>query len=83
MKFSIKNFINKCDQIHRKPRIWSHLLKKFLIENFIFCAVSKADCQPKRYYRNESNVRTEYEQNSVFWQQEPKKVPEILPNHTT
>ena len=24
----------------RKPRIWSHLLKKSLMENFIFCAVS-------------------------------------------
>ena len=25
--------------IHWKLRIWSHLLKKFFIENFIFCAV--------------------------------------------
>ena len=39
MKFCIKNFFSKCDQIHRKLRIWSHLLKKFLMENFIFCAV--------------------------------------------
>ena len=43
MKFSIKDFCNKSDQIRRKlrknPRIWSHLLKKFLMENFIFCAV--------------------------------------------
>ena len=29
MKFSIKDFISKCDQIRRK-RIWSHLLKKSL-----------------------------------------------------
>ena len=27
------------DQIRRKLRIWSHLLKKSLMENFIFCAV--------------------------------------------
>ena len=27
MKFSIKDFFSKCDQIHRKLRIWSHLLK--------------------------------------------------------
>ena len=40
-KFSIKNFSSKCDQIHRKLRIWSHLLEKFLMENFIFCAVGK------------------------------------------
>ena len=39
LKFSIKDFISKCDQICRKLRIWSHLLKKSLMENFIFCAV--------------------------------------------
>ena len=36
MKFSIKDFFSKCD---RKLRIWSHLLKKSLMENLIFCAV--------------------------------------------
>ena len=36
MKFSIKDFSSKCDQIRRKLRIWSHLLKKYLMENFIF-----------------------------------------------
>ena len=40
MKFSIKVFFSKCDKIRRKLRIWSHLLKKSLMENFIFCAVS-------------------------------------------
>ena len=39
MKFSIKDFFSKCDQIHRKLRIWSHLLKKFSMESFMFCAV--------------------------------------------
>ena len=39
MKFSIKDFFSKCDQIHWKLRIWSHLLKKYLMENFIFRAV--------------------------------------------
>ena len=39
MKFSIKDFFSKCDQICSFLRIWSHLLKKFLMENFIFCAV--------------------------------------------
>ena len=36
MKFYIKNFFSKCDQIPRKPRIWSHLLRKSLMKNFIF-----------------------------------------------
>ena len=38
-KFSITDFVSKCDQICRKLRIWSHLLKKSVMENFIFCAV--------------------------------------------
>ena len=36
MKFSIKYFFSKCDQIRSFRRIWSHLLKKSLVENFIF-----------------------------------------------
>ena len=40
MKFSIKDLLGKCDQILRKLWIWSHLLKKSLTENFIFCAVT-------------------------------------------
>ena len=40
MMFSIKEFFSKCDQIHSFLRIWSHLLKKSLMENFIFCAVT-------------------------------------------
>ena len=39
MKFSIEDFFSKCDQIRSFLRIWSHLLKKSLMENFIFCAV--------------------------------------------
>ena len=39
MKFPIKDFSSKCDQIRSFLRIWSHLLKKSLMENFIFCAV--------------------------------------------
>ena len=39
MKFFIKDFSSKCDQIRRKLWIWSHFLKKSLKENFIFCAV--------------------------------------------
>ena len=39
MKFSINDFVSKCDQIPSFLRIWSHLLKKSLMENFIFSAV--------------------------------------------
>ena len=33
------DFYSKCDQIRKKLRILSHLLKKFVMENFIFCTV--------------------------------------------
>ena len=44
VKFSNKDFFSKCDQINRKLRIWSHLLKKSLMENFNFCAAY--NCRP-------------------------------------
>ena len=40
MRLSINDFFRKYDQIRRKLRIWSHLLKNSLMENFIFlCSV--------------------------------------------
>ena len=45
MKFSIEDFFSKCDQIRSLLRIWSLLLKKSLIESFIFCAVSALNKQ--------------------------------------
>ena len=40
MKFSIKDFFCKCDEICSFQWNWSHLLKKSLMENLIFCAVN-------------------------------------------
>ena len=37
MKFSIKDFFSKCDQI--RADLVTFLQKKYLMENFIFCAV--------------------------------------------
>ena len=45
MKFSIKNFFSKCGQSRRFLRIWSPLLKKSLMGNFIFCAVFDRDVE--------------------------------------
>ena len=42
-KFTIKDFLSKCDQIQGKLRIWSNLLKKSLMENFIFCKVLRKE----------------------------------------
>ena len=46
MKFSIKDFFSKCNQIRRFLQIWSHLLKKTLVENFIF-----VQCLFEMYHR--------------------------------
>ena len=45
MKFSIKDFCSKYDQIRSLLRIWSHVLKKSLMENFTFlcCDNSKGN----------------------------------------
>ena len=37
--FSLRFSLSKCDQIRSFLRIWSHLLKKSMMENFTFCAV--------------------------------------------
>ena len=36
MKFSIKDFFGRCHQIRMKLGIWSHLLKKSLMETSFF-----------------------------------------------
>ena len=56
MKFFIKDFFRKCDQIRRKPRIWSHLLRKPLMENFIFCAVTVWDAMIKSSLCNDKTL---------------------------
>ena len=40
MKFSAKDFFSKCDQIRRKLRIWSHLLKKSIMMTLFFGSVN-------------------------------------------
>ena len=36
MKFYIKDFFSKCDQIQSKLLIWSHLLKKYFMKTSFF-----------------------------------------------
>ena len=50
MKFSIKDFFSKGDQIPKNLRIWSHILEKSLMENFIFYAA----LLPKKLQRKTS-----------------------------
>ena len=39
MKFSTRDFLCKCDQIRSILWIWSHLLKKYLMENHFLCSI--------------------------------------------
>ena len=56
MKFSIKDFFSKCDQISRKQPIWSNLLKNCLMEivsiatrlEFVYFFQSPNICQNSR-----------------------------------
>ena len=41
-KFSMKNLFGKSDEIRSLLWIWSHLLKKFLMENFILSPVKRS-----------------------------------------
>ena len=41
MKFSVQDFLSRCEQIGRKLQNCSHLLKKSLTENFFFYATNR------------------------------------------
>ena len=56
MKFFIKAFFSNCDQIRSFLLICSYLLKKSLLENFIFCAVSHS----RIIYRNKVLYNSEF-----------------------
>ena len=55
MKLFIKDFFNKCGQIRSKLRIWSQLLKKSLMENFIFCVVVSSAFRFCLYIKQQNN----------------------------
>ena len=55
MKFSMQDFFSKCNQIRSFLRIWSHLLKKAFMENFIFSAVTELHTS-KGVLRTLSNI---------------------------
>ena len=52
MRFSIKDFFSKCEQICSSLRIWSHLLKKSSMENFLFCVVDVLQKRCSWKFRN-------------------------------
>ena len=65
--FSVRDSFSKCEQIFRKLQIWSHLLKKSLMENFISCAVNFRSWSPRPYLGTETMI------NDLQWNFFPKK----------
>ena len=49
----MKDLFSKCDQIRWKLQIWSHLLKKSLMENFMFYAMQLLRMD---YFKNKSII---------------------------
>ena len=73
MKFSIKDLFSKCDQICSFLWIWSHLLKKSLIENVIFCplwqvlhTIKRAMILP-RIYIDTANLQVNFHSSVTFY----------------
>ena len=70
MKFSIKDFFSKGYQIRRILRNWSHLLKKPLMENFIFlCSIIHWSYSFKTTFKGFAEIysRTSTEQCTFWW----------------
>ena len=66
MKFPIKDFFRKCDQILSKLQIWSHFLEKSLMENFIFYAVCV--CARNNFSSNLMLVKKDFNQiTETYW----------------
>ena len=56
LNFFIKDFLSGWEQIHSKLQIWSHLLKKSIMEDFIFCAVKDMGELRKDFEKGESDL---------------------------
>ena len=67
MKSSIKDFFRKCDQIRRKLRIWWHLLKKSLMEYFIFCALDPVNVRFISSNMFDNAVTKDYHSLRLLW----------------
>ena len=64
MKFSIRDFFRKCEQIRSFMRVWSYLLKKFFMKNFIFSAVTELKNVQKLFFEK---VKWSNEKEWLFW----------------
>ena len=68
INFSNKDFLSKCDQIRSFLRVWSHLLKKSIMENFIFCVVMRTSFSilEKKIRKNKSSPLKRIRKSNSF-----------------
>ena len=64
MKFSIKDYFSKCDQIHSFLQIWSHLLKKSLMEGVHFL-YSDCELKKKHFSRSHLNMQQSFKKQKI------------------
>ena len=57
MKFSIKDFFSKYEQVHSLQLIWLHLLEQSLKENFIFFMLCKLKTNTGNYWTLKSELK--------------------------
>ena len=57
MKFRNEDFFSKCDQIRSFQRIWSHLLKKPLMELHFLCNYKKCSDHTQTMQLQKDNVK--------------------------
>ena len=67
MKFSIKDFFSKCDQARSFLRVWSHLLKKSLVETSLFLC-SDCSLMSLEHFGKKSKLLYEKLCNGLFTQ---------------
>ena len=68
-KLFIKDFDSKCDQTRKNLRIWSHLVKKSLMENVIFCAVLLS---------SKYNVKLQHFPDTIISHRYCRRLPEYI-----
>ena len=80
MMFFYKDFFRKCNQIRNFPRIWSHLLKKTIIKNFILRALNVLsycwNLRPANYLASHCNIKIKSRKKYGIYSELTIKTPE-------
>ena len=79
IKFSIKDFVSKSEQIRSFLRIWSYLLKKTLMENFLFMQCHSSNSSNSIVDEDNANVSSQHDEERLSISE---KLQKLLPSKT-